>query len=217
VEARRAAILDAAVSMLGERPVAEISLRELSQRVGLAKSNVLRYFDSREAIFLEVLGRVWSAWLDRLELACTGLRAPEAGFGREIELVRVTVGLLADDPLLCELLAAMGGVLERNISVPVAREFKLRAHANIARTVGLVAARLPHLGEPELWRFVHAFGALLAGLWPHAHPTEAVAEVLAEQGYPPPEEAFTVMFTETLTDQLIGLTVRARARTEAVR
>ena len=29
-------------------PVAELSLNELSRRVGLAKSNVLRYFESRE-------------------------------------------------------------------------------------------------------------------------------------------------------------------------
>ena len=53
--ARRAAILDAARAMLTDKGVADISLRELSRRVGLAKSNVLRYFDSREAIFLELL------------------------------------------------------------------------------------------------------------------------------------------------------------------
>ncbi len=39
----------------------EISLRELSDRVGLAKSNVMRYFDSREAIFLEVLDEEFQA------------------------------------------------------------------------------------------------------------------------------------------------------------
>ena len=53
--ARRTAIMAVARDMLAERNVGDISLRELSDRVGLAKSNVLRYFDSREAIFLEVL------------------------------------------------------------------------------------------------------------------------------------------------------------------
>ena len=66
VEARRRAILAAARELLAERPVAGISLRELSCRVGLPKSNVLRYFDSSEAIFLEVLDGVWTAWLDDL-------------------------------------------------------------------------------------------------------------------------------------------------------
>jgi AcrR family transcriptional regulator len=43
-EQRRRAILCAAAAMLAEMPVADLSLNELSRRVGLAKSNVLRYF-----------------------------------------------------------------------------------------------------------------------------------------------------------------------------
>ena len=69
--ARRLAIKAVARDMLAEKNVGDISLRELSDRVGLAKSNVLRYFDSREAIFLEVLDEEFEAWLadidDRLE------------------------------------------------------------------------------------------------------------------------------------------------------
>ena len=41
--------------MLAEMPVAEVTLNELSRRAGLAKSNVLRYFESREAVLLELL------------------------------------------------------------------------------------------------------------------------------------------------------------------
>ena len=52
---RRASILAAASGMLTESSVADVSLNELSRRVGLAKSNVLRYFHSREAILLELV------------------------------------------------------------------------------------------------------------------------------------------------------------------
>ncbi|MFD0474903.1 TetR/AcrR family transcriptional regulator [Nonomuraea thailandensis] len=65
-ELRRRAILDATAAMLNEMPVAEVSLNELSRRVGLAKSNVLRYFESREAILLELLDRAWKQWIDDL-------------------------------------------------------------------------------------------------------------------------------------------------------
>ena len=41
--------------MLDEMPVAAVTLNELSRRVGLAKPNVLRYFESREAVLLELL------------------------------------------------------------------------------------------------------------------------------------------------------------------
>src|SRR5579862_8657106 len=65
-EIRRGEILDTVATMLGEMPVAAISLNELSRRVGLAKSNVLRYFESREAILLELLVRAWTEWLSAL-------------------------------------------------------------------------------------------------------------------------------------------------------
>ena len=54
-EARRQAILGAAAAMLAEMPVAEVTLNELSRRAGLAKSNVLRYFETREEVFLSEL------------------------------------------------------------------------------------------------------------------------------------------------------------------
>src|SRR3954451_9868785 len=61
--ARSQAILDAAAAMLDEMPVADVTLNELSRRVGLAKSNVLRYFESREAVLLELLDRALREWL----------------------------------------------------------------------------------------------------------------------------------------------------------
>src|SRR5256885_10512925 len=66
LEIRRQAILLVAAGMVAEMPVAELSLNELSRRVGLAKSNVLRYFESREAVLLELLDNAWRDWLARL-------------------------------------------------------------------------------------------------------------------------------------------------------
>ena len=66
-EARRRAILDAAAAMLAEMPVSEVTLNELSRRASLAKSNVLRYFESREAVLLELLDSAWQDWLTRSE------------------------------------------------------------------------------------------------------------------------------------------------------
>ncbi len=65
-EQRRAAVLDAATEMLGQMPVADVTLNALSRRVGLAKSNVLRYFESREAVLLELLDRALREWADDL-------------------------------------------------------------------------------------------------------------------------------------------------------
>ena len=77
--ARRLAIMAVARDMLAEKNVGDISLRELSDRVGLAKSNVLRYFDSREAIFLEVLDEEFAAWLSRYRRSSGSATGQKAG------------------------------------------------------------------------------------------------------------------------------------------
>src|ERR1039458_6505439 len=69
---RRRAILDAAAAMLAHTPVAQVTLNELSRRVGLAKSNVLRYFESREAVLLELLHSAWQEWLTQMEADLAG-------------------------------------------------------------------------------------------------------------------------------------------------
>src|SRR6201993_4065324 len=104
--ARRAAILDAARSMLAEKSVTDISLRELSDRVGLAKSNVLRYFDSREAIFLEVLDEEFHAWLTDLASRLGKPRARKARYANEVRLATSMAASLVEAGLLCELLAS---------------------------------------------------------------------------------------------------------------
>lgn len=202
MQQRRRTILDAACAMLRERSVADISLRELSHRVGLAKSNVLRYFDSREAIFLEVLDEEWGAWLDEVE----------AALATEVDEVGVATAIatsLLRRRLLCELLSGMAGVLERNIRVDFARVFKRRAHERTARLADLVRARVPVLDEAAARHFAGVVLVLTAGLWPHANPTDAVAQVMAEMGGPTAEELVRDGLTEGLVNQLVGLVARA--------
>jgi AcrR family transcriptional regulator len=81
-EQRRATILAAARDMLGRLPPAEVSLRELSRQVGLSKSNVVRYFPTREAVFLAVLTEDWDSWLSAVEAVLPRAAARGRGAAR---------------------------------------------------------------------------------------------------------------------------------------
>lgn len=65
-EIRRQAILETASSMLSDMPVSQISLNELSRRTGLAKSAMIRYFESREAVLLELLDGALRDWVTEI-------------------------------------------------------------------------------------------------------------------------------------------------------
>ncbi|MEV6129548.1 TetR family transcriptional regulator [Streptomyces violaceusniger] len=147
-EIRRRAILDTAAAMLDEMPVAEVSLNELSRRVGLAKSNVLRYFESREAVLLELLDVFLESWLAELadELAA-GIEAHAAPEVRAGQLAEILSRSLAGRVVLCDLFGAQGGVLEHNVSVEVVKRHKRSSFARLAAMTELVCRHVPELGD----------------------------------------------------------------------
>ncbi|QXE33337.1 TetR/AcrR family transcriptional regulator [Streptomyces sp. GMY02] len=146
-ETRRQAILDTAAAMLDEMPVSKISLNELSRRVGLAKSPLLRYFESREAILLELLDRTWKQWLARLpEQLTAGIGTDGTAQQRGARLADTLTRSLAEQRALCDLLAAQAGVLEHNVSTDVAIRYKHAAVDNVTVLAGMVRDHLPELG-----------------------------------------------------------------------
>jgi AcrR family transcriptional regulator len=146
-EIRRRAILDTAAAMLDEMPVAEVSLNELSRRVGLAKSNVLRYFESREAVLLELLDVFLERWLVELTAELeAGIEPGAAQAERAEALARILSRTLADRAVLCGLFGAQGGVLEHNVSVEVVKEHKRSSLARLAAMADLVRRHLPEIG-----------------------------------------------------------------------
>ena len=209
--ARRSAIMTGAREMLTEKNLADISLRELSHRVGLAKSNVLRYFDSREAIFLEVFDEEFQAWLADLDGRLGTPRARKADYATEVRLATTMAASLVDAELLCELLASMAVVLERNISGEFARDFKARVMANVDAVGHLVARQLPWLPREFTEFFADGALTLTAGMYPFSVPTEAVRVAIAEMGFPEPRQRFSAGLRAGLVTWLIGAAAQAEA------
>lgn len=170
-EIRREAILDTAAAMLAEMPVSRLSLNELSRRVGLAKSPLLRYFESREAILLELLDRAWKQWLDGLpDHLSTAIAAEGTARARGRSLVDGLTSSLAGQRVLCELFSAQAGVLEHNVSAEVAAGYKHAALANVGALADLLRRFLPELGDAA--GQLSAQVILVTGaIWTHSRPS----------------------------------------------
>ena len=206
-EVRRQAILSTAEAMLAEMPVAALSLNELSRRVGLAKSNVLRYFESREAVLLELLDAAWREWLEALEAELGDGPAP---VGDRVEGVATAIaGTLAARPMLCELASASAGVLERNISAAVAARFKRAALVNTAALGRLVRGPVPELDEPAGQRFAGAAVLMAGAVWAAARPSAAMlAAYEADRALAAMRLDFTAGLRELLATLLAGSLAR---------
>jgi AcrR family transcriptional regulator len=175
-EIRKQAILATATSLLGEMPLTDISLRELSRRAGMSKTNITRYFESREAVFFELLNRTLSDWLDGLEAELPAAPAPGAPGPAANLLTAAWARSLARQPLLCELWSSLGSVLERNLSTEAVRTFKLNNLDQRQRLAALIKDRAPQLTDDAANELVALSVVLLTGLWPFANPSPSVLQ-----------------------------------------
>lgn len=211
-EIRRQAILDTARSMLDEMPAAEVGLNELSRRVGLAKSNVLRYFESREAVLLELLTGVLETWIGEVsqELA-DGVDPRLPARERGDQVAAVISRSLARHPVLCDLANAQAGVLEHNVSVDVVLRHKRSAVANLGRVVELLHHHLPELGDSA--RTVCLTALVLAGaMSTYSRPS---ASTLAAYAADPALDGLRVDLDSDLESAVALLIAGALTRSEA--
>ncbi|MDC2958208.1 TetR family transcriptional regulator [Streptomyces gilvifuscus] len=208
-EIRRQAILDTAVAMLDEMPVGAVSLNELSRRVGLAKSNVLRYFESREAVLLQLLDDAWKQWTaDLPDRLAAGV---DAGAGVDVrgeQFASAVVASLADRTMLCDLFSAQAGVLEHNVSADVAARYKRAALANVDALADLARTHLPELGD-RAEGLARSMTMMIGAMWTHARPSPAM---LAAYDADPSLAVLRMDFAASLREMLATLTAGTLAR-----
>src|SRR5579862_5917977 len=78
---RRDAILRAAGELALRAGVRNVSLADIAARVGIHKSALLRYFETREQIFLELTAAAWRDWIGALHAGLD--EAPQGAQGAE--------------------------------------------------------------------------------------------------------------------------------------
>lgn len=206
---RRATILAAASDMLRRMPVASVSLNELSRRVGLAKSNVLRYFESREAILLDLLDAELHDWATKLERTLTDA---DAGLDdRVARLARSIAKALSARPIMCDLISAQTAVLERNISTEVALRHKHHIAREVAIITGAITRVVPELDESQAYQIVAHTLLMTAGAWPQSQPSPALQ---AAYDSDPAVAATQMDFTDVVADT-IKLTATGLLHTQA--
>jgi AcrR family transcriptional regulator len=167
---RESAILDAARSLGAERGIRRITLADIGQAVGLHKSAMLRYFETREEIFLRLTADGWREWSAALRAGLGELAAPtpEAVAG-------VFASTLAARGLFCDLLAQAPLNLERHVSLDAVRTFKLVTLAEVDAIVTVVRRLMPALTERDGVDLIAAATAMSGAFWEMATPGPEVA------------------------------------------
>jgi AcrR family transcriptional regulator len=171
-EQRREAILAAAADLAPHDGVRAVSLSDIARAVGIHKSALLRYFDTREGIFLELTGREWRAWEEATSAALAEVAAGDAD-----ALAAALATSFVSRPLLCDLIPHTALNLERHVSVEAVHAYKLTSLGAVEAVAAALAVPLPDLSA-EARRELVSYVALLAGsMFQIATPPKPLADL----------------------------------------
>jgi AcrR family transcriptional regulator len=194
---RRETILAAAADLAGESGVARVSLGDIAGAVGLAKSNVLRYFGTREEIYLQLTMREGAGWA----VAAGAALEQASGFSAAAAAL---ADAYADRPLYCDLTTHAETMLEHNVSVAALRVYKLWAIDTYFTVGRQITTACPELTDADGASLVMASSAFVAKLFPLTRPPQALRELYdREPGiarvFPPFRPTLHRMITATAT------------------
>jgi AcrR family transcriptional regulator len=168
-------LLTAAEALAGELGgIRYVTLAAVTERAGLHRTGVRRYYASKEELLLELAERGWGQWRD-LVVQTVGERT---GLG-PAETAAVISTTLAALPVFCDLLTHAPLHLEGDVPVERARRYKTSA---FAAHDGIAAAldRASTLTPEQLTSLLAVAVVVAAGFWQVSNPAPTIAALYAE-------------------------------------
>jgi AcrR family transcriptional regulator len=193
-EQRSQEILAAAAALFRELTYEDVSLNAIAREAGFAKSNIYRYFTSREEIFLHLYLDDFSEWADDFVEVLKTLPAETAAE----RLAEVWLDVLMKHERMLDLTPLLGIALERNTSEDALFHFKLNSHQLLGQIINGLMVPLPMMDAQQGGALVMRVHGLIAGLWPFTKPNETMDAVMQR----PELSSFTFNIDEFLRDSI---------------
>ena len=165
---RERAILDAAAALGAARGIRTVTLTDIAEAIGMHKSALLRYFETREQIFLRLTAVGWRYWGAALLTELRSLADADGHATAHAVAAAISASLVAR-PMFCDLLAQAPLNLERNVSLDSVRAFKLVTLEQVD-AIGAELTRLLGLTEQERVDVIATATGMAGALWQMATP-----------------------------------------------
>jgi AcrR family transcriptional regulator len=177
-EERRQHLLDVARALIdAESNLNLLSLNEIARSAKMAKANIYRYFESREALLLELLWDEWQDWFKDFQKDWSKVSKSKKSFD---SLIKTLAMSFSKRDLLCNLTTALPTVVEKNLSEPIIKEFKYRSIELFSDIANYLENCSNELDSKTYAIFLQDSVSLIAGIYPFSHPNDVVERVLMD-------------------------------------
>jgi AcrR family transcriptional regulator len=174
---RRRHLVEAAAELFALNDFDGVTVANVARRAGIAKGTAYLYFNSKEAVFLELVQSELLDWEQGLQDALAQ-SAKLSGDTTAGEFTSTIAHTLSQSPTLCRLLVLLHSVIEPRLDLPTARQFKEFLRDFVARIGALFVRHVPQLELDSAVTLILQIHALVISVTQLAHPPPVIAAVL---------------------------------------
>jgi AcrR family transcriptional regulator len=198
-EVRQAEIISAAIRLYEKMGYEEITLAAIAKEAKFTRSNLYKYYCSKDEIFLEILMTDIVAWREELQDRLQGKRCSIEEFATHFaQSYRTHVRFL-------DTLTILFVFIEKNASVENLTEFKSGLKTELAHLVGLTCQSLPAMSLQLAEEFLVMQIATANGLHPMTNLTTKQQQAVVAAGLDNPHGSFEVRFRNIIAAYLRGV------------
>ena len=178
-EARKEEIIAACAALYEEKGFKDTTIKDIGEAITLTRTGIYIYFETKEEIFLALLGREYDAWVSEMR----EIMARKTAMTRN-DVAEVLAGTLTNHPRLLRLLSMNLYEMEANSRLERLVEFKKSFGASL-ETVDLLLQQYIHdMNEDQRRKFIYAFFPFIYGIYPYTSVTEKQMAAMREAGIP---------------------------------
>jgi len=191
---RKEAIYQAAFTLFKKNGYDKVSFNGIATEAGFTKSNMYRYFSSKEEIFLNVFAELFEQWFEE---CCNGLNKLEQD--TEIKhFAQTWVQSLLSHPQFLDLTPILFTALEKNSSFEQLLEFKKLAMSLLYRISIEISRIYPDIQGEQAFQFLTLSYAAMANFWAANSQSEALQQIYQLEEF----AALTPNFEQDLTTSI---------------
>ena len=178
-EARKEEIIAACAALYEEKGFRDTTIKDIGEAITLTRTGIYIYFETKEEIFLALLGREYDAWVSEMR----EIMARKTAMTRN-DVAEVLAGTLTNHPRLLRLLSMNLYEMEANSRLERLVEFKKSFGASLETVDQLLQQYIPDINEDQRRKFIYAFFPFIYGIYPYTSVTEKQMAAMREAGIP---------------------------------
>ena len=200
IEQRISEIVDATARLYEQYRFEDITFAMIAKDANFTRSNLYRYFQTKEDIFLELMKHDIAAWrAEVLENFTDGNVSPG-------ETAEITVALILKHKRMVKLFTILFTLLEPNSSLEALTEFKRKINQEIGTVAQYLSTVLPFPSVEAAAEFITTLSSLVIGSYPMMDLTPKQMEAMEAIDMETSPEFYRERLVHTTELLLRGLT-----------